>query len=109
MDWERSSIEAAAAYLREMVEAGANDVRTRSVYEGLLDILDPTRHATRIQRAASADAAAAIMRGLRDRRNRIDRRGHSDRRLIDLGPAAGGERRRRENRRTGIDRRSLNA
>ena len=106
MDWERSSIEAAAAYLREMIEAGANDVRTQSVYEGLLDVLDPTRHATRIQRAASADAAAAIMHGMRDRRDRIDRRGRSDRRLINLGPAAGGERRTGQDRRAVKDRRS---
>jgi hypothetical protein len=104
MDWERSSIEAAAAYLREMIEAGANDVRTQSVYDGLLDALDPTRHATRIQRAASVDAAA-IMNGMRDRRDRIDRRGHSDRRLVNLGPAAGGERRTGQDRRAGRDRR----
>jgi len=101
MDWERSAIEAAAAYLREMIEAGATDVRTQSVYEGLLDVLDPTRHATRIERAASADAVAAIMHSMRERRGRIDRRGHSDRRLINLGPPATGE------RRSGADRRAL--
>ena len=101
MEWERSSIEAAAAYLREMIDAGADDYRTRTVYEGLLDVLDPTRHATRIQRAAAADFAAAIMQGTRDRRARIERRGHSDRRLINLGPAASGE------RRTGKDRRAV--
>jgi hypothetical protein len=106
MDWQRSSIEAAAAYLRELIEAGATDYRTQSVYEGLLDILDPTRHATRIQRAAAADAAAAIMHGARDRRNRVERRGHSDRRLVDLGPPADGERRSGQERRSGADRRS---
>lgn len=104
MDWERSSIEAAATYLREMIEAGATDVRTQSVYEGLLDVLDPTRHATRIQRALAADTAA-IMQGARDRRGRIDRRGHTDRRLVNLGPAAGGERRSGQDRRGGGDRR----
>jgi len=110
MDWERSRIEAGAAYLREMIEAGANDVRTQSVYEGLLDVLDPTRHATRIGRAASADAAAAIkhgMYGMRDRRDRMDRRGHTDRRLINLGRAAGGERRLIQDRRAGRDRRRV--
>ena len=106
MDWERDSIEAAAAYLREMIEAGATDVRTQSVYEGLLDVLDPTRHATRIQKAVAADAAAAIMHGVRERRARIERRGHSDRRLINLGPAAGGERRLTPNRRLAPDRRN---
>ena len=108
MDWERSSIEAAAAYLREMIEAGATDSRTQTVYEGLLDILDPTRHATRILRAAAADAAAAIMQRARDRRipAAFERRGHSDRRLVNLGPVACGERRARLERRTGVDRRS---
>ena len=101
MDWERSAIEAAAAYLREMIEAGASDVRTQSVYEGLLDVLDPTRHATRVERAVSADAVAAVMYGMRERRSRIDRRGHADRRLINLGPPASGE------RRAGVDRRAL--
>src|SRR5689334_16741640 len=100
MDWERSAIEAAAAYLREMIEAGATDVRTQSVYEGLLDVLDPTRHATRIERAVSADAVAAIMHSMRERRSKIDRRGHSDRRLINLGPPATGERRSGADRRT---------
>src|SRR5204862_5165338 len=104
MDWERSSIEGAAAYLREMIETGANDVRTQSVYQGLMAVLDPTRHATRIQRAASADAAA-IMNAAHDRRVSIDRRGHNDRRLINFGPAAGGEHRGRD-RRSGSDRRS---
>jgi len=106
VDWERSAIEAAAAYLREMIEAGATDVRTQSIYEGLLDVLDPTRHASRLTRAASADAAAAIMHGLRDRRAKMDRRGHTDRRLINLGPPATGERRTGHDRRAGVDRRT---
>ena len=107
MDWERSAIEAAAAYLREMIEAGANDPRTQSVYDGLLDVLDPTRHATRIQRAAAADAAAAIMHGMRDRRSRVERRGHTERRLINLGPGAAGERRTGHDRRGGAERRKV--
>ena len=105
MDWERSALEAAAAYLRDMIEAGASDARTRTVYEGLLDVLDPTRHATRIQRAASADAAAAIMQSVRDRRAHVERRGHTERRLINLGPGAAGERRSGVDRRSGTDRR----
>jgi len=105
MDWERSAIEAAAGYLRDMIEAGANDPRTRAAYEGLLDVLDPTRLATRIQRAASADAAAAIMQSLRDRRTHVERRGHTERRLVNLGPGAAGERRSGADRRRGVDRR----
>jgi hypothetical protein len=107
VDWQRSSIEAAASYLRELIEAGADDYRTQSVYEGLLDVLEPTRHATRIQRAAAADATAAVMQAAaRERRARIDRRGHTDRRLVNFGPAAGGERRSGQDRRNPGDRRN---
>src|SRR5262249_27843120 len=104
MDWQRSAIEAAADYFRKLIENGATDARTTSVYEGLLDVLDPVRHALRIQRAVSADAALAIMRAGRDRRNAIDRRG-SDRRLADLGPMVAAERRTGSLRRSGHDRR----
>ena len=106
MDWQRSSIEAAAAYLRELIEAGTTDGRTKSVYEGLLEVLEPSRYATRLKGAAAADAAAAIMYGARERRTRLERRGHTDRRLVNLGPLADGERRSGQQRRRGIDRRS---
>src|SRR5262245_47528393 len=105
MNRDRASIEAAAAYLREMIEAGADDYRTKSVYEGLLDVLDPSRYSMRVQRAAAADAAVAILRGTRDRRGPLERRGHSDRRLVNFGPAANGERRMSADRRTGDERR----
>ena len=105
MDWERSAIEAAAEYLRELIEHGATDKRTKSVYDGLRDMLDPVRQATRIQRAVSADAAIAIMRAGRDRRNTINRRGRRDRRLVDLGPMMAGERRTGSLRRSGYERR----
>jgi len=105
MDWERNSIEAAAVYLREMIDAGADDYRTRTVHEGLLDVLDPTRHATRVERAAAAETATSILHA-RERRGRLDRRGHTDRRLINFGPAAAGERRMIQDRRANLDRRS---
>jgi hypothetical protein len=105
MDWEHTSIERAAAYLREMIDAGAGDDRTRAVYEGLLDVLDPVRHATRNELASAADAVAAIMHP-HERRGPLDRRGHNDRRLINLGPAAGGEHRKGQDRRVVRDRRS---
>ena len=105
MDWERSAIEAAAEYLRGLIENGATDYRTKSVYDGLVDILDPARHAMRIQRAVSADAAVAIMRARRDRRGATNRREHRDRRLIVVGPVLAGERRAESLRRSGHDRR----
>jgi hypothetical protein len=45
------------------------------------------------------------MRAGRDRRNAINRRGRSDRRLVDLGPLMAGERRTGSLRRSGYERR----
>ncbi len=39
--WQRSNIQAAAAYLRERMAQGATDSRTKAIYEGLLDVLEP--------------------------------------------------------------------
>ena len=107
MDWQRSAIEAAAAHLREAIAAGGDDYRTRSVYEGLLDVLDPVRHASRTERAASANVSARLTssRG-GERRSRMDRRGRADRRLVNFGPAADGERRGGQERRSAVDRRN---
>jgi hypothetical protein len=106
MSWQRTNVQAAAAYLRERIGAGATDARTRLVYEGLLDVLEPTRRATRLQRemAESAKAAATAPRP-RERRDLADRRRHTDRRRVNLGPPDGIERRRGERRR-GKDRRA---
>src|SRR5438093_12089796 len=82
MTWQQANIQAAAAYLRERISAGATDPRTKAVYEGLLDVLDPPRRATRIQReAAQAAKAAVAVQAERDRRAAIERRSHRDRRL----------------------------
>ena len=40
MDWDNDAVKAAAAYLRELIDAGAADERTRTVDAGLLDELD---------------------------------------------------------------------
>lgn len=105
MDWERAAIAAAADYLRDLIENGATDYRTKSAYEGLLDLLDPVRHALRIQRAVSADAALAILRAGRDRRTSISRRRPSDRRRANFGAMVADERRTGSLRRSGHDRR----
>ena len=106
MTWQQANIQAAAAYLRQRISAGAIDPRTRAVYEGLLDVLDPPRRATRLQREAALAAKAAVtVAAERDRRNEIDRRSHRDRRLANLGAPHGVERRRTPDRRSGRDRR----
>src|SRR5262245_9210042 len=100
INWQRTNIQAAAAYLRERIAAGATDARTKAVYEGLLDVLEPSRRATRQQREMAAHAQTSVpVHATRERRSNLDRRGHSDRRLVNLGPPDGVE------RRTGKDRR----
>ena len=46
MTWQQTDIQAAAAYLRERIAAGATDPRTEAIYEGLLDVLDPPQIST---------------------------------------------------------------
>ena len=106
MTWQQANIQAAAAYLRERIAAGATDSRTKAVYEGLVDVLDPPRRATRMQReSAEAARAAVTVQTERDRRA-IERRCHRDRRLVNLGSPQGIERRRTPDRRSGRDRRN---
>jgi hypothetical protein len=104
--WQQVNIQAAAAYLRERMAQGATDARTRAIYEGLLEVLDPTRRATRLQReSAVAAKSAVVVQAERDRRRLADRRSYRERRRINLGPPGGLERRRSSDRRTGRDRR----
>ena len=105
MDWERSAIAAAADYLRTLIDIGSTDDRAKSVYDGLVDVLDPARYATRVQRAVAADAALALMRaGLDRRRATVARRCCADRRLVNAG-SVDGERRSGIARRVLLDRR----
>jgi hypothetical protein len=48
--WQRTNVLAAATYLREQLAKTPDDLRCRSMYEGLLDVLDPARRAGRAQR-----------------------------------------------------------
>lgn len=106
VNWQRANIQAAATYLRERISAGATDVRTKAVYEGLLEVLDPTRRTLRMQREmANAAKASVPVHATRERRNTIDRRGHTDRRKATLNPPGGVDRRSGRDRRTGRDRR----
>jgi len=104
--WERANIQAAASYLRERMSQGAIDAKTKAVYEGLLEVLDPTRRTTRIQRElASATKAAVTVQANRERRSAAERR-REDRRKANLGSPTGVERRTGKERRTGRDRRN---
>ena len=106
MNWQRMHIQAAAAYLRERIAAGATDAKTRAVYEGLLDVLEPNRRTLRLQRESAQAAKASVVVPVdRDRRRQMDRRAHTDRRLVNLGPPRGIERRKDGDRRAGRDRR----
>jgi hypothetical protein len=105
--WERANIQAAASYLRERMTQGAIDAKTKAVYEGLLEVLDPTRRATRVQRemSAAAKSAVTVQATNRQRRAAAERRRKEDRRKLNLGSPTGTER-RTVNRRTGRDRRN---
>ena len=106
MSWQRANIQTAVAYLREQMKGDASDVRVQSVCDGLLEILEPARRTVRLQReAANAAKASVPVAVTRDRRQRVERRRHSDRRLVNLGPPGGIERRRSSDRRRGADRR----
>lgn len=106
MSWQRANVQAAASYLRERIAQGADDPRTRAVYEGLLEVLDPNRRTIRLQREAALAAKHAVaIPTTRDRRTNPDRRTHTDRRRVNLGSPTGVERRSGVDRRTGQDRR----
>jgi hypothetical protein len=89
--------------LRELLAQNPEDPRLRTTYEGLLDLLDPSRLVTRRQRemAEAAKQAASVLKT--ERRRGGDRR-RANRRVAQLGPG-GIERRSGIDRRSGKDRR----
>jgi len=100
MSWQLENIKSAAIYMRERIAAGDSGPRTRVIYEGLLEVLDPARRAARIQRetaAASRMAAAVAITAERERRA-AERRRKADRRRVNLGNPAAGEQRKNERR-----------
>jgi hypothetical protein len=101
--WQRANVLAAAQYMRELLLKTPTDLKGRAVYEGLLEVLEPTRRVARQQREmADAAKAAARVRELRSGRERRT----ADRRKVSLGAPKSGERRRGE-RRSGRDRRKM--
>jgi hypothetical protein len=98
--WQRANIMAAANYLRELLSRHPNDLRVKSLYEGLLEVLDPSRRTVRQQRELAQGTTLA-----KQERRRSERRTGGDRRQTDLGAPGEQERRAGRDRRSGRDRR----
>lgn len=98
MSWQRDNLQAAAAYLRERIAGGDDTARTRTIHEGLLEVLDPARRATRMQREL-AGAAKAAAEALKAERRALERR-RTDRRRVNVGSPTGVDRRGGDRRST---------
>lgn len=98
--WQRAHVVSAAQYVRELLLKAPEDAKARSVYDGLLEVLEPTRRAARQHQEQAPGSAGSMweQRTGRDRRT-------SERRLFEIGPPAGRER-RRTGRRSGRERRN---
>ena len=94
---------AAANCLREQIVRTPDDQRLRAAYEGLLDLLDPSRLLARKQRE-QAEAARHAATAVKNERRRQERRS-GDRRRANLGPPPPGVERRQTERRSVRDRR----
>src|SRR3954451_14910505 len=94
--WQRTNVIAAANCLGEQISRAPEDVKLRAAYEGLLDLLDPSRLLARKQRE-QAEAARHAATAIRNERRAAERRA-ADRRKASAGPPDGVERRRGERR-----------
>lgn len=99
--WQRANIAAATAYLREVLAREPDNARVKALYEGLLDVVEPTRRVLRQQR----ELASATRLAQQERRRLAERRRTGERRQGTLGAPSGQERRSGVDRRTGRDRR----
>jgi hypothetical protein len=98
--WQRAYIVSAAEYLRELARGRPGEQRAQAVYEGLLEVLEPSRRMTRQYHERYPTTRVGSMW---DQRSGRERR-IADRRAADAGPAVTMERRRAP-RRSGCDRR----
>ena len=94
--WQRTNVVAAANCLREQIQRAPDDQKLRGAYEGLLDLLDPSRLLARKQRE-QADAARHAATAIRNERRSAERLA-ADRRKANLGAPRGVERRQMERR-----------
>lgn len=99
--WQRTNVVAAANCLREAIQRAPDDQKLRGAYEGLLDLLDPSRLLARKQRE-QAESARHAATAIRNERRSSERRA-ADRRKANAGPPGPerrkGERRTRDRRR----------
>jgi len=95
--WQRQAVLAAASLLRERFLNTPDDERARTLHAALLEVVEPTRRAARLQRELHSDADAATI-ALRAERRARGRRSGRDRRVWEFGPPRGRERRRCERR-----------
>lgn len=98
--WQRDAILKAVQLLRDRFGAPPSDADALAAHDALLEVLDPSRRAARLQKEISA-ATQAVAPAERRRRERRA----ADRRRSNEGPPAGVPERRRGERRTG-DRRN---
>src|SRR4029450_12557168 len=85
--WQRTNVVAAANCLREQIARTPENTKLRAAYEGLLDLLDPSRMLARKQRQM-ADAARQAATAVRNERRTMERRSAADRRRGGAGAAA---------------------
>lgn len=94
--WQRTNVVAAANALREQIGRSPDDQKLRNAYEGLLDLLDPSRLLVRKQKQM-AEAARHAATAIKNERRAAERRA-AERRKVNLGPPRGFERRQAERR-----------
>jgi hypothetical protein len=102
--WQRTNVVAAANCIREQISRTPEDPKLRAAYEGLLDLLDPSRLISRRQRE-QADAARQAATAIKNERRAAERRA-AERRKVNLGPPPPGTERRKGERRAKDRRRS---
>jgi hypothetical protein len=95
--WQRQAVLAAAALLVHRFTKTPDDERARTVHDALLEVMEPSRRAQRLQRELSEPEPIATV-SLRAERRARGRRAGTDRRVWEFGPPRGQERRLDERR-----------
>jgi hypothetical protein len=99
--WQRAHVLSAAQYVRELLQKAPEDAKARSVYDALLEVLEPTRRLARQHRERALGSVGSMW----EQRSGRDRRAGGERRMFAIGPPDGRERRFVQ-RRSGRERRN---